>query len=160
MSCRLSVHGWVSMPYITRWQIQNYPWNLNLSPLVGAIAAGCPVVMKVYIVLYLRPYIYTQLTFQPSELAPASSALLADLLPKYLDPEAFAVINGAVDHTTKLMEKQWGHGEFIHSVYDLWNLSWFLQCFTPDLDVSGNSSLVLLPRPFLPLLLRWVLFHV
>jgi hypothetical protein len=26
---------------------QNYPWNLNLSPLVGAIAAGCPVILKV-----------------------------------------------------------------------------------------------------------------
>jgi hypothetical protein len=49
---------------------------------------------------------------QPSELAPASSALLAELLPRYLDPEAYAVINGAVEHTTKLMELQWGHGRF------------------------------------------------
>jgi aldehyde dehydrogenase (NAD+) len=46
---------------------------------------------------------------QPSELAPVSSALLAELLPKYLDPEAYAVINGAIEHTTKLMEFQWGH---------------------------------------------------
>jgi hypothetical protein len=33
-------------------------------------------------------------------------------LPKYLDSEAFVVINGAVEHTTKLMEKQWGHGQW------------------------------------------------
>ena len=56
---------------------------------------------------------------QPSELAPVSSALLAELLPKYLDPEAYAVINGAVEHTTKLMELQWGHGTLsaVHSIY-------------------------------------------
>lgn len=35
---------------------------------------------------------------------------MASLIPKYLDQEAYAVINGAVEHTTKLMEKQWGHG--------------------------------------------------
>jgi len=58
---------------------------------VNAIAAGCPVVIK------------------PSELAPSSSALLAELIPKYLDPEGYAVVLGAIDQTTKLLEKQWGH---------------------------------------------------
>jgi hypothetical protein len=58
---------------------------------------------------------------QPSELAPVSSALLAELLPKYLDPEAYAVINGAVEHTTKLMELQWGHGTFLITIAMLMN---------------------------------------
>jgi len=35
--------------------------------------------------------------------------LLADLLPKYLDPELYKVINGAVPETTKLLELQWDH---------------------------------------------------
>jgi hypothetical protein len=34
-------------------------------------------------------------------------------LPKYLDTEAYAVVLGGVDETSKLLEKQWGHSEFI-----------------------------------------------
>jgi hypothetical protein len=26
---------------------QNYPWYLNIGPLIGAVAAGCPIVIKV-----------------------------------------------------------------------------------------------------------------
>ncbi|WVR08783.1 hypothetical protein IAU60_005841 [Kwoniella sp. DSM 27419] len=73
---------------ISAW---NYPWQLTLIPLVGAIAAGCPAVLKV------------------SEHAPSSSALLAELLPRYLDPEAYAVVLGAVEESTRLLEKPWGH---------------------------------------------------
>nr|XP_019007737.1 aldehyde dehydrogenase (NAD+) [Kwoniella pini CBS 10737]OCF46518.1 aldehyde dehydrogenase (NAD+) [Kwoniella pini CBS 10737] len=73
---------------ISAW---NFPWQLTLIPLVGAIAAGCPAVLKV------------------SEHAPSSSALLAELLPRYLDPEGYAVVLGAVEESTKLLEKPWGH---------------------------------------------------
>ncbi|WVW80658.1 hypothetical protein I302_102644 [Kwoniella bestiolae CBS 10118] len=73
---------------ISAW---NFPWQLTLSPLVGAIAAGCPAVLKV------------------SEHAPSSSALLAELLPRYLDPEGYAVVLGAVEESTRLLEKPWGH---------------------------------------------------
>lgn len=52
-----------------------------------------------------------QANIQPSELAPSSSALLAELVPKYLDPEGYAVVLGAVDETSKLLEKQWGHSK-------------------------------------------------
>jgi aldehyde dehydrogenase (NAD+) len=54
----------------------NYPIYLTLGPAVGAIAAGNAVVLK------------------PSEIAPASSRLMAELVPKYLDPDAFAVVEG------------------------------------------------------------------
>ncbi|KAL1412475.1 Hexadecenal dehydrogenase [Vanrija albida] len=73
---------------ISAW---NYPWQLALGPLVGAIAAGCPAVIKM------------------SEHAPASGALMEELIPRYLDPEAYAVVNGGVDQTTVLLQKQWGH---------------------------------------------------
>jgi aldehyde dehydrogenase (NAD+) len=54
----------------------NYPIHLLLVPLVDAIAAGNCVVLK------------------PSEHAQACSALIAELIPRYLDPEAFAVVEG------------------------------------------------------------------
>ena len=54
----------------------NFPFALTLGPAVGALAAGNAVVLK------------------PSELAPASSALMAKLVPQYLDPEAVKVIEG------------------------------------------------------------------
>ena len=57
------------------------------------------------------PLSITEANIKPSELAPSSSALLAELIPKYLDPEGYAVVLGAVDQTTQLLEKPWGHSE-------------------------------------------------
>ncbi|MED5812621.1 aldehyde dehydrogenase family protein [Mycolicibacterium sp. 050232] len=54
----------------------NVPFQLSLTPAIGAIAAGNTLVVK------------------PSELAPASSRLMAELAPRYLDPEAVAVVEG------------------------------------------------------------------
>ncbi|MEV5667075.1 aldehyde dehydrogenase family protein [Streptomyces flaveolus] len=67
----------------------NYPLTLTLNPLVGALSAGNAAVVK------------------PSELAPATSALLADLLPRYL--EAVAVVEGAVEETTLLLAQRFDH---------------------------------------------------
>lgn len=54
----------------------NYPVYLTLGPLIAAVAAGNTAVLK------------------PSELAPATSRLLATVVPKYLDPEAVRVVEG------------------------------------------------------------------
>lgn len=62
---------------------------LSVDPIVGAIAAGNAVVLK------------------PSEIAPATSALLARLLPKYLDSTAIQVVEGSVDETTLLLDQRW-----------------------------------------------------
>ena len=40
---------------------------------------------------------------------PATSALLTKLLPQYLDTDLFAIINGAKDETTKLLEVKFDH---------------------------------------------------
>lgn len=69
----------------------NMPIPVLLGPAVAAIAAGNAVVMK------------------PSELAPATSALIARLVPDYLDSEAFAVVEGGIAETTALLEQQWDH---------------------------------------------------
>ncbi|WP_199254947.1 aldehyde dehydrogenase family protein [Mycolicibacterium mengxianglii] len=76
---QLPGRGWVEYePYgtvliIGAW---NFPFALTLGPAVGAIAAGNTVVLK------------------PSEVAPESSALMAELVPRYLDSSAIAVIEG------------------------------------------------------------------
>lgn len=64
----------------------NYPVQLALSPLVGAIAAGNVAIIK------------------PSELSPATANLLAELLPRYLDPEAYHVIMGGIEETKALLQ--------------------------------------------------------
>jgi aldehyde dehydrogenase (NAD+) len=76
---QLPGRGWVEYePYgtvliIGAW---NYPFYLTLGPAVGAIAAGNTLVLK------------------PSEIAPASAALMAELVPRYLDNDAVAVVEG------------------------------------------------------------------
>ena len=44
-----------------------------------------------------------------SELAPATSALLAQLVPKYLDSSAYAIVTGAVAETARLLDLKWAH---------------------------------------------------
>ncbi len=69
----------------------NYPVQLLLGPLAAALAAGNAVVCK------------------PSEVAPATSAALARILPDYLDHDAVAVVEGGVAETTVLLEQRWDH---------------------------------------------------
>ncbi|MFG2453842.1 aldehyde dehydrogenase family protein [Streptomyces sp. M41(2017)] len=66
----------------------NYPVQLLLTPMLGALAAGNAVVAK------------------PSELAPATSTALARLLPQYLDTDAVAVVEGGVPETTALLAER------------------------------------------------------
>lgn len=66
----------------------NYPVQLLLAPLVGALAGGNAAVLK------------------PSEIAARTSALMADLVPRHLDPESVAVIQGGADETQALLEER------------------------------------------------------
>ena len=67
----------------------NEPYMLTLAPLVAAIAAGNTAVLK------------------PSEIAEATARQLAEMVPKYLDPEAVAVVLGGVPETTALLAQKW-----------------------------------------------------
>ncbi|GAA3708986.1 aldehyde dehydrogenase family protein [Streptomyces tremellae] len=69
----------------------NYPAQLVLAPLAGALAAGNCVLVK------------------PSELAPATSALLARLVPHFLDRDAVAVVEGGIPETTALLAQRFDH---------------------------------------------------
>lgn len=62
---------------------------LSLDPVIGAIAAGNAVVLK------------------PSEIAPATSSLLAKYIGEYMDNSAVKVVEGAVSETSALLEQKW-----------------------------------------------------
>jgi hypothetical protein len=62
---------------------------LAIDPVIGALAAGCAVVLK------------------PSEITPTVSSLLAELIPQYLDTDAIQVVEGGVPVVTALLEQKW-----------------------------------------------------
>ena len=68
----------------------NYPVQLSIQPMVAAIAAGNAVVVK------------------PSELAPASAAVIADIITGIDDP-ALQVVQGGVAETTELLAQRFDH---------------------------------------------------
>lgn len=72
----------------------NYPFFLTLGPLVGALAAGNCVVVK------------------PSELAPASSHLISQLISQYLDDRAVRVVEGDAHMTQRLLASGFDHAFF------------------------------------------------
>ena len=69
----------------------NYPLQLTLAGLAAAIAAGNCAVIK------------------PSELSPATSDVIARLVPEYLDTDCIKIVEGAVPETGALLELPWDH---------------------------------------------------
>lgn len=69
----------------------NYPLQLTLAGMCAAIAAGNCVLLK------------------PSELASATSELLARRIPEYMDPDCVKVVEGAVAETTALLDLPFDH---------------------------------------------------
>ncbi len=69
----------------------NFPIVLTLGPAIAAIAAGNTVVLK------------------PSEVCPASSALMAELVRRYLDNDAIAVVEGDGAVSQELIAQGFDH---------------------------------------------------
>ncbi|KAI9269375.1 Aldehyde/histidinol dehydrogenase [Sporodiniella umbellata] len=69
----------------------NYPVQLSLVPLAGAIAAGNTVILKL------------------SEVAPYTAALLTELIPRYIHPICCHVVNGNADQTSALLKYPFDH---------------------------------------------------
>ncbi|MDA3851655.1 MAG: aldehyde dehydrogenase [Spirochaetaceae bacterium] len=63
----------------------NYPVQLQLSPLIGAFAAGNTAILK------------------PSELSSATAQSLTDMVKDCFDPKALCVINGGIETTSSLL---------------------------------------------------------
>lgn len=75
----------------------NYPLNITLTPLIGAIAAGNCVVIK------------------PSEIAIHCAEVIAELVPKYLDTECYPVFTGGPEEMSELLEEKFDHIMFTGS---------------------------------------------
>ncbi|RUS24733.1 Aldehyde/histidinol dehydrogenase [Jimgerdemannia flammicorona] len=69
----------------------NYPVQLIFLPLVGAIATGNVAIIK------------------PAELSPHTAVAITELLPRYLDPRFFRVVNGGIPETTALLQQRFDH---------------------------------------------------
>jgi acyl-CoA reductase-like NAD-dependent aldehyde dehydrogenase len=105
----------------------NYPIQLTLLPVAGAIAAGNCVVIK------------------PSEVSSASSKFMAETIPKYLDSDCYRVFEGGVAETTALLKERFDYifytgssqvGKIIHTAAS--------QHLTPvTLELGGKSPVYL-----------------
>ncbi|SIR16736.1 aldehyde dehydrogenase [Pontibacter lucknowensis] len=69
----------------------NYPLQLVLNPLIGALAAGNCAIIK------------------PSELTPATSAVIARLISKTFDPRLVTVVQGGVPTTQLLLAQRFDY---------------------------------------------------
>jgi aldehyde dehydrogenase (NAD+) len=69
----------------------NYPFQLLISPLIGAIAAGNGAILK------------------PSELAPHTAQLVAQLIATTFDPTYVAVVQGGVETSQALLAQKFDH---------------------------------------------------
>ncbi|MBT8302883.1 MAG: aldehyde dehydrogenase [Bacteroidia bacterium] len=76
----------------------NYPFQLAISPLIGAIAAGNTVIVK------------------PSELTPKTSNLIASIIEKVFEKEHVAVVEGGRDVSQNLLKMHWDYIFFTGSV--------------------------------------------
>lgn len=76
----------------------NYPFQLAIAPLIGAISAGNCAVIK------------------PSELTPKTSELLAELIKGLFPEEYIAVVEGAVETSTALLKEKFDYIFFTGSV--------------------------------------------
>lgn len=67
----------------------NFPIQLSLGPLIGAIAAGCTAILK------------------PSESSPHAAAIMQKIMAESLDPACYTCVQGAVPETTALLDQKW-----------------------------------------------------
>ena len=69
----------------------NYPFQLIIAPLIGAIAAGNCAILK------------------PSELAPHTSKLIADIVSQNFESAYITVVEGDVEASKKLLAEKFDH---------------------------------------------------
>jgi len=76
----------------------NYPFQLAMSPMIAAVAAG------------------NQVTIKPSELTPKTSAIILKIVEKVFHHQHVKVIEGGVETANKLLAERWDYIFFTGSV--------------------------------------------
>ncbi|CAD7958913.1 unnamed protein product [Amoebophrya sp. A25] len=107
----------------------NFPLPLHIKPLVTAIAAGCPVVLKL------------------NEICHETSCAMQKGLKEYVDENFVRTVFGAVEHTTELLRHRFGHifytgntfvGRIIYKAA--------AEHLTPvTLELGGKNPVIILP---------------
>jgi len=69
----------------------NYPFQLAIAPLIGAVAAGNTAIIK------------------PSEITPNTSKIVAEIIAEVFNPEYVAVIEGGVEVSKELLLQKWDY---------------------------------------------------
>jgi aldehyde dehydrogenase (NAD+) len=69
----------------------NYPFQLSIAPLVGVMAAGNCAVVK------------------PSEMAPHTSRIIAEMMVKHFDPSYLLIVEGEVETTKMLLAQKFDY---------------------------------------------------
>ncbi len=69
----------------------NYPFQLAIAPLIGAVAAGNTTVVK------------------PSEVTPHTAAIVSEIIKAVFDPSHVAVIEGGVAVSQQLLAEKWDY---------------------------------------------------
>lgn len=75
----------------------NYPFSLAIGPLVSALAAGCPAILK------------------PSEFTPATSAVIARIVREAFRPDEVTVFEGGIEVASALLDLPFDHVFFTGS---------------------------------------------
>jgi aldehyde dehydrogenase (NAD+) len=69
----------------------NYPFQLAIAPLIGAVAAGNTVVVK------------------PSEVTPHTAAIISEIIKAVFDPAHVTVVEGGVEVSQELLAEKWDY---------------------------------------------------
>ncbi|WOD43868.1 aldehyde dehydrogenase [Hwangdonia lutea] len=77
----------------------NYPFQLAIAPLIGAVAAGNTVVVK------------------PSEITPNTAALISEIIKAVFKPDHVTVVEGGVEVSQQLLAEKWDYIFFTGSTH-------------------------------------------
>ncbi len=120
----------------------NYPFQLALSPLVGAISAGNAVILK------------------PSELTPAVSQVISTIMKRVFQEDHVAVVEGGVDVSTELLKLPFDYIFFTGSVaVGKVVMEAAAKHLTPvTLELGGKSPCIVMPDADIKLAAKRITF--
>ncbi len=120
----------------------NYPFNLALGPLVSCLAAGNSAILK------------------PSEMTPATSALIASIVAEAFSPDLVTVIEGAREASTALLALPFDHVFFTGSpaVGKIVMEAAAKNLASVTLELGGKSPTIVGPGADLKRAADWVTF--
>ncbi|SDQ75521.1 aldehyde dehydrogenase [Flagellimonas zhangzhouensis] len=113
----------------------NYPFQLVIAPLIGALSAGNTAVLK------------------PSEFSPNTSKIIVEIIQKVFPPEYVTVVEGGVDVSTALLAQKWDYIFFTGStqVGKIVYKSAAVQLTPVTLELSGKNPCVVDETAKIPL---------